>query len=101
MSLLSLISRFRWIIISPLVNIYRNPAGELQFIRPLVLLTNKDTAEFANIRKYPSLKQAYPFEDTTKRTTARELIQQLEKIHPKARLNLFKSMGNIDEEYLP
>ena len=72
-----------------------------QLIRPLILLTNKDTSEFANIRKYPPLIQACPFEDTTKRTTARELIQQLENIHPKARLNLFKSMGNIDEEYLP
>jgi tRNA(Ile)-lysidine synthase TilS/MesJ len=72
-----------------------------QLIRPLILLTNKDTSEFANIRKYPPLKQSCPFEDTTKRTTARELIQQLENIHPKARLNLFRSMGNIDEAYLP
>lgn len=75
--------------------------GAFQLIRPLILLTNKDTSEFANIRNYPPLKQACPFEDTTKRTTARELIQQLENIHPKARLNLFRSMGNIDEEYLP
>jgi tRNA(Ile)-lysidine synthase TilS/MesJ len=72
-----------------------------QLIRPLILLTNKDTSEFANIRNYPPLKQACPFEDTTKRTTARKLIQQLEDIHPRARLNLFRSMGNIDEAYLP
>lgn len=72
-----------------------------QLIRPLILLTNKDAREFANIRNYPPLKNPCPFEDTTKRTTARELIRQLENIHPKARLNLFKSMGNIDEAYLP
>jgi len=75
--------------------------GTFHLIRPLILLTNKDTSEFANIRNYPPLKQPCPFEDTTKRTTARKLIQQLENIHPKARLNLFKSMGNIDAEYLP
>ena len=75
--------------------------GALSLIRPLILLTNKDTSEFARIRQYPSLKEPCPFENTTKRTTARELVRQLEAIHPKARFNLFNSMGNIDEEYLP
>jgi len=75
--------------------------GVLNIIRPLILLTNKDTREFANIMKYPSHKKPCPYEDITKRTTARELIKQLESIHPKARFNLFNSMGNIDEEYLP
>lgn len=75
--------------------------GVINLIRPLILLTDKDTKEFANIRKYKKLKEPCPFEDTTKRTTARELIKQLEAIHPKAAQNLFRSMGNIDEEYLP
>jgi len=73
----------------------------IDLIRPLILLTNKDTAEYARIRHYPPLKEACPFEDKTKRNTARELIKQLEAIHPKAKFNLFNSMGNIDEEYLP
>ena len=75
--------------------------GVINLIRPLILLTDKDTREFANIRKYQKLKEPCPFEDLTKRTTARELIKQLEAIHPKAAHNLFRSMGNIDEEYLP
>lgn len=70
-------------------------------IRPLILLTNKDTAEFANIRKYPKLKTPCPYEEQTQRETARQLVQQLEKLHPKARKNLFYSMGNIDVDYLP
>lgn len=75
--------------------------GVLTVIRPLILLTDKDTREFANIRKYPALKEPCPFEDMTKRATARKLIKQLDTIHPKAKFNLFNSMGNIDEEYLP
>ena len=75
--------------------------GAMYLIRPLILLTDKDTREFANIRNFTKLKQTCPFEDVTKRTTARKLIEQLESIHPKAKFNLFNSMGNIDEEYLP
>jgi tRNA(Ile)-lysidine synthase TilS/MesJ len=75
--------------------------GKLNVIRPLILTTNKDTSEFARIRKYPDLKEQCPYEDITKRTTARNLIEQLEEIHPKAKFNLFNSMNNIDEEYLP
>lgn len=75
--------------------------GVLSLIRPLILLTNHDTQEFANIKKYPKLKTECPFEDLTKRTTARNLIKQLEQIHPKAKQNLFNSLSNIDLEYLP
>jgi len=75
--------------------------GVIDLIRPLILLTDKDTREFANIRKFKKLKKPCPFEDITKRTTARELIKQLEAIHPKAAHNLFRSMGNIDNDYLP
>ncbi len=65
-------------------------------IRPLILLTNKDTQEFANIRNYPKLKVPCPHEDATKRTVARNLIKEMETIHPKARHNLFKSLKNLD-----
>lgn len=75
--------------------------GAINLIRPLILLTDKETREFANIRNYPALKEPCPYEDITKRATARELIIQLEAIHPKAKFNLFNSMQNIDEEYLP
>ena len=75
--------------------------GAMFLIRPLILLTDKDTREFANIRNFTKLKQSCPFEDTTKRATARKLIDELTAIHPKAKFNLFNSMQNIDQEYLP
>ena len=75
--------------------------GLLFLIRPLILLTDKDTREFAHIRNFPALLRECPYEDTTRRKIARELIESLEKIHPKAKFNLFNAMHNIDEEYLP
>ena len=75
--------------------------GELDLIRPLILLTNKDTKEFSNIRQYPKLKAECPFEDKTRRTTARRLITELEAINKNAKRNLFNSLSNIDREYLP
>ncbi len=75
--------------------------GVLHAIRPLILLTNKDTAEFARIRAYPKLTSECPFENTTYRKTVRDLMSELEALHPKAKWNLFNSMKNIDEEYLP
>ncbi len=75
--------------------------GVLHTIRPLILLTNKDTAEFSRIRSYPKLTTECPFGDETFRKTARDLITELKVLHPKAKWNLFNSMGNIDEEHLP
>ncbi len=76
-------------------------SGAIHAIRPLILLTNKDTAEFARIRHYPDLTAECPFENETYRKIARDLLADLETLHPKARWNLFNSMGNIDEDYLP
>ena len=75
--------------------------GAIQVIRPLILLSNKDTSEFARIKNYPKLKAECPFEDKTYRKTARDFIKQLDTFHPKAKLNFFNSMRNIDERYLP
>ena len=75
--------------------------GAINLIRPLILLTNKDTQEYANIKDYPKQTVTCPFEDTTKRTTARNIIEQLKAINPKASQSIFRSMGNIDLDYLP
>lgn len=75
--------------------------GKITLIRPLILLTNKDTKEYANIRKFPKQTKSCPFENKTRRDTARRIIDSLKEIHPKAVQNIFRSMGNIDEDYLP
>jgi len=75
--------------------------GALFLIRPLILLTDADTMAYAKIKQYPPLKNECPYEDKTRRTTARQLIKNMEVIHPKAKQNLFNSLQHIDNEYLP
>lgn len=76
-------------------------AGKMELIRPLLLLTDKDTREYAAIKQFPKLIEECPFADLTKRTTARKLMEALSEIHPKATANIFNAMQQIDEEYLP
>ncbi len=83
--------------IPPVLSMFEN---RLQVIRPLIYLTNKGLKEYAKINNFQSLKKECPFEDHTMRNKAREIIHQMEELNPQARINLFKSMGNIDELYL-
>ncbi len=73
----------------------------ITIIRPLILLTNKDTQEFANIRQYPKQTKSCPYEDQTMRKTARDMVEKMKDFHPKATKNIFRSMSNIDQDYLP
>ena len=74
--------------------------GRIILIRPLILLSNNEMKEYARIKEFVSLKRNCPYEDHTLRNTTRKWIDKLEKLNPQARINLFKSMRNIDEEYL-
>ncbi len=73
----------------------------LDVIRPLILLTDAEMVKYAKIKKFVSLKKECPYEDHTIRQSTRQIILQFEKLNPQARINLFKSMSNINEEYLP
>ncbi len=73
---------------------------KLIVIRPLILLTDRELKLYANINNFQSLKKECPFEDHTLREKARMIIDKMEEINPQARINLFKSMGNIASEYL-
>ena len=87
--------------ISSLPGKLRMFGGRMQLIRPLLLLTDKDTRKYADIREFPKLVKECPYADQTKRTIARKLLEELESIHPKAAANIFQAMQNIDTEYLP
>ncbi len=87
--------------ISSLTGVLSMFDGKLSLIRPIILLSDYDCREFANIKKYPKLKVECPFEDFSKRTTVRNILKQLEEIHPKAKQNIFNSLSNIDLKYLP
>ena len=75
--------------------------GNLKVIRPLILLTNEEMKYYAQKQGFKSLKTECPFEDHTLRNKARDIVDQMTRLNPKARINLFNSMSNIDMEYLP
>ena len=74
---------------------------QLKVIRPLILLTNAEMKSYAKLLGFPSLKQECPYEDHTIRQKARDIVEQMCSINPKARINIFNSMKKIDFEYLP
>jgi len=75
--------------------------GRIELIRPLILLTNSEIRSFAGQMKFPSEIHTCPYEDTTKRTQAAEIIIEMEKRFKPARKGIFNSMSKIHKEYLP
>lgn len=75
--------------------------GELEIIRPLAGLSEDECKEYAEILGFKDELKLCPHENLTKRKRISELISELEKLNPDVRYNLFNSMTNIQEEYLP
>jgi tRNA(Ile)-lysidine synthase TilS/MesJ len=75
--------------------------GAMYLIRPLILLRDFETLKYAKIKGFENLSEECPYSGTTNRNTARNIIEQLEKLHPGAVANIFNSLKNISNEYLP
>jgi tRNA 2-thiocytidine biosynthesis protein TtcA len=75
--------------------------GRVYLIRPLIELMQKEMVHIAAMRGYPQLKKPCPYDDKTRRNTMRELVNKLESLNPLARKNMFRSMDNVFQEYLP
>lgn len=75
--------------------------GNLSVIRPLMLLTENEIMQFAAIRNFKHEIKLCTFEKESKRKDIKNIITQLAALHPNARTNIYASMTNILEEYLP
>lgn len=75
--------------------------GKLTVIRPLMLLTENEILEFAEIRSFKPEIKLCTFEKESKRKDVKNIINQIAKLYPNARTNIYASMTNILEEYLP
>lgn len=75
--------------------------GELYIIRPLIYLSERETAEFAEWKGFPMQEKNCPYEKATNRERVAELLKEIEKIAPDARHSLFAAMSNIKYDYLP
>ncbi len=75
--------------------------GALEIIRPLAGISEKECRAYAEIAGFREELKLCPHENVTKRKKIAELINEMEKLNPDVRYNLFNSMTNIQEEYLP
>ena len=75
--------------------------GRVHLVRPMLDIWEKDLQEYANFRNYSSVEKQCPFEELTRRSYTAELLQKMEDEYPKAKINIFKALDNIYEEYLP
>ena len=75
--------------------------GEITVIRPLIKLTNKELEEYARLLAIPDEVKNCPHERKSGRALVAKVIQQLENENKSVRYNLFASMMNIQNEYLP
>lgn len=74
---------------------------KLEIIRPLISVTNDELAKYSLLKGFSTEVKKCPFEHDSKRNETRELIQNIKKLNPEAVNNLFASMSNIQDEYLP
>lgn len=65
----------------------------LTLIRPLCLASAADLADFARRHGYRPQLRRCPHEDTTRRATMQQLLQQLEHINPEARYSLWQAVA--------
>lgn len=75
--------------------------GEIDIIRPLTLVSNRELSYYARIRAFPLQTKECPHGATNKRDLVRRLLAECEKDSRKAKSNIFHAMSNIHEEYLP
>jgi len=75
--------------------------GRIQLIRPLLFIRETELSQYAAMRKFGKQEKSCPYEGTTKRDEIKKLIEIMDKLSLDARRNIFNSMGNICEEYLP
>lgn len=75
--------------------------GVFEIIRPLMHIQNFHTQEYSIKQKFKLPGKKCPYEDKTKRAKASKIIKDIEALHPKAKLNFFNAMSNIDKNYLP
>ncbi len=75
--------------------------GNITAIRPLSMVLDKELMEYAILRNFPKEKKRCPHANDTHRTTMRNIIDDIEKVYKDARISIYKSMSNINPEYLP
>lgn len=76
-------------------------SGRIKLIRPLSLLSEDKIIEYAKIRKFPEQAKICPWSNQSQRAEIKKLISMISDMDNNALSNIYKSMSNIHNEYLP
>ncbi|MBL0731371.1 MAG: tRNA 2-thiocytidine(32) synthetase TtcA [Desulfosarcina sp.] len=74
--------------------------GKFQIIRPLAFIEQKTISRFAKELNFPVLTNPCPSANNSKRSEIKRLLTQLYKSNKKIKGNIFRSMSNVNTEYL-
>lgn len=74
---------------------------DMTIIRPLALIAENELQEFAREQNYLPQNKNCPYENNTRRYNAKQLLEEMEKMNPFVRQNLWHSMHNVEVGYLP
>ena len=75
--------------------------GAIHIIRPLSLCDEKFVTNYAKHSNFPQIPDNCPNSGNTKRALMKELLSMAEKHNKDVKTNIFRSMQNINLEYLP
>ncbi len=75
--------------------------GSFSIIRPLTLITEQEIRNYCSCLGITPVEGICPYEDTNKREEFKKIVSQLSKLNKMAKVNLFKSMSNINTKHLP
>jgi tRNA(Ile)-lysidine synthetase-like protein len=74
--------------------------GDIIIIRPLILVLEKELKKYFDLFGFPAEIEQCPYNDTTARDSVKELVKQSAKLNRSALENIFRSMGNICDDYI-
>ena len=74
---------------------------DMQIIRPLCLIEEKDIIELSTLRAYKKQIKNCPFETESNRKVMEEVLKYLASLSPDAKYSLWSSMSNINVDLLP
>ena len=75
--------------------------GKLHIIRPLAYLREELVKKYSRERQFPTVKNACPTSENSRRIYVKNLLNQLEHDNPDIRHNIFTALGHVKPEYLP
>ncbi|MCT4640170.1 MAG: tRNA 2-thiocytidine(32) synthetase TtcA [Bacteroidales bacterium] len=75
--------------------------GDLDIIRPLILLTDNEMKEYCRINNFKLENKNCKYEDLTKRKATSKIIDNMTGGNKQLKVNMFRSMSKVQDEYLP